>query len=164
MGLALAWGMKTRLLLTLAVFFLVAATGFAKTSAKTTYGPEFNFWSEKMRAENRLFQGYQIGRPETFKAQKQLVDRISELCNECSLEEIENGHHSYKIFRFHHPEGWNFTISIDPGVVEVQMSPQTSVEISSRREKIQEYIFKAASDVGLDSTSNMGCRDIFTLA
>lgn len=50
--------------------------------------------------------------------------------------------------KFQSPNGWSFTVSLDPGVVEVQMEPMTVEMFDHFKSDIQDAIFASASNVG----------------
>jgi hypothetical protein len=51
-------------------------------------------------------------------------------------------------YGFASPNGWSFSLGVDPGVVEVQMSPMTWTQFAHYSSDIQDAIFASASNVG----------------
>lgn len=56
---------------------------------------------------------------------------------------------SNTISRFRSPNGWSFTITKDPGVIEVRMSPMTAHRYRLFAQDIQDAIFASANNIGL---------------
>lgn len=50
---------------------------------------------------------------------------------------------------FESPEGWGFTVTSDPGVLEIKMPPKTNLFYSAHSANMQDAIFQSAHRVGL---------------
>jgi hypothetical protein len=157
---------------------LVLAIGpqvFAQRVGLVTFGSEFNFTNsellrlrEKAKAEAQVFTGGQILKAanEYFNTYNLLMVKLQDLilqnCDDCSLVKATD---LKKTQNFPTREYYEFTIetngvrinfTADVGVLEVKMSPTTSEVIANLQEKLQQIIFKAAAQVGLQSYRNTG--------
>lgn len=144
--------------LLLAVFGIISTLSLhpsAGYASDITYGPEFEFRNEAMTAELSEFDGFTISRPASIEAQEAFATAVMANCPDCAMEVIDDKY-GIETYRFHTPEGFNFTISLDPAVVEVQMSPLTLKEIKRYKSKIQKYIFDSANEVALPAARESG--------
>jgi len=128
---------------TLLFFILVSLPAWAWPP---TFGAEFNF---KILIET-------LGEIADYSIDQRLFrDQVAARCPQCRIE-TQKPFEGREIYIVHHPDGWNFTINLDPGVVEVQMSPTTLDQMRAREGEIQRLIFDVARDIGLASPTYAG--------
>ena len=60
-----------------------------------------------------------------------------------SKRDLDNGEYIW----FQSPNGWSFTVSVDPGVIEIQMKPMTVEMFEHFKNDIQDAIFASASNI-----------------
>jgi len=136
---------------------LLALFGAQARAWAPTFGPEFNFSNPEIKKRhdpdslnNGVNSVYQL----------KFRDEVAGRCPECRIEKIKDerigdrdGDYRYRVF---HPDGWSFTISLDPNVVEVQADPMTLEQVRAVAPEMQRLIFDAAGQVGLQSEKNGG--------
>jgi hypothetical protein len=116
--------------------------------AVPTFGAEFNFTSQDLLEANQ-------GRPPSGfmndvlgATQERFAYEVGQRCPDCRREERVSRYGGVD-YRFHHPDGWWLNVSVDPAVVEVQMSPMTVADIEHHQTEIQRLIFDVARDIWL---------------
>jgi hypothetical protein len=137
----MAWRM-----LRLALFILMASLASPAWAWPPTFGAEFNFRSYL----DGVFQEHNYAVD-----QKAFRDVVQLSCPTCRIE-TRDPFVGRKIYIVHHPDGWNFTINLDPGVVEIQMSPSTVGQLKAREAEIQRLIFDVAHSLNLYSPERDG--------
>lgn len=105
------------------------------------FGPEFTFvnWDPYTQTISSANSGTAAHSGYLLRARQHLVE---------SQPELEKFNESANA-KFTSPEGWDFTISTDPGVTEVQMAPQTVQFFSEHSSNMQDAIFETAHSANL---------------
>ncbi|MFS4460189.1 hypothetical protein [Bdellovibrio sp. HCB2-146] len=120
----------------------------AAYAQEATFGPEFNFTNENLIQAGRALGPSVVNSDANTAAQKAFLAEVRKKCPDCQAKRIQD---KYRIdaFKVQTPEGWSFTIMLDPWVVEVTTSPMTAKEVARNAPRIQELIFNSATAVGL---------------
>lgn len=143
---------------------LLMAQGLTLASAEQPvwiepmFGPEFTFTNDELiNASNRIGTNW-IDTPENRKVQLAWRDLMEKRCAEnktCSVIERRNSH-GLKVFQITYTDGFHYTVSLDPHVVELQMKPMTIPETVANRDRIQRDIFEVAQELGLSAHDYYG--------
>lgn len=141
--------MKNRLVaplvFTLSLFLSLIAAAFPPT-----YGAEFEFTNKKLSEApaSDTWHGLSVDLVEA-EAKVKMKEALLAKCRlkGCRVQEVDGKwDKDYKIvFR----DGWYFTISHDPGVVEIMTKPSTLAELREQKSVVNEMIFGIADAVGL---------------
>lgn len=113
---------------------LLSATALGKAASNDPgpkFGPEFTF-------SNANASGYDGN----TLVQQQIIDRMHQHLVESQPEGAKFNHKSTTQFKS--PNGWEFTVSVDVEVVEVQMEPMTAADFEKYQADIQDAIFVSA--------------------
>ncbi|MCO5143617.1 MAG: hypothetical protein M9962_11050 [Oligoflexia bacterium] len=117
-----------------------------------TYGPEFTFTNlEMVEALKKLpYSGQKMANQKFLNL---WVEEIRKTCQECKIIEKRDKHGiAYKVEK----GSFHYTLSVDTGVLEVQMPGLTLEEIRAQKESIHKEIFQAAEKMGLKPAKTLG--------
>lgn len=105
--------------------------------AEATFGPEFTFTNEKIRAEAK-----DSGSPErekVFLKVRELLEKKCKLRTNCTISLGSDKHGGN--FRVTYSDGWYFEVGIDNHVLEVQTKKGTYEEFQTNKGRLQQDIF-----------------------
>jgi len=133
-----------------ALLLTVLFSGFA-WAWPPTYGPEFEFTTQKLK------DGYTDLK--TSSKQDSLEDRAHQefaayleesVCPQmdCVVKKVR-GKWNSSDYKVEFSDGWFFTVSFDPMVVEITFKPLTLAGLYEKRDLIQTAIFQSAKEFGL---------------
>lgn len=158
---------KTRVWRSVITGLAIVAASQSAWAWPPKYGPEFNFSNKEIK---RKFDPDSLNNGINSVFQLRFRDEVANRCPECLIEKFKDerigerdGDYRYRV---KHRDGWSFTISLDPMVVEVQADPMTLEEARAAAPEMQRLIFEAAGAVGLNSEKrggqvHIGVRETF---
>ncbi len=113
-----------------------------------TYGLEFNLqsnelhsaWSRRVREKGDAAQ--EPTAQDEHRLASGLVEKLREAClPDCQVTEIPNGKFGLTEWKFTFASGFDFTVSVDPGTVELQVGPWNLEGWKKFTPEIQKWLF-----------------------
>lgn len=117
-----------------------------------TYGPEFTFSSQEIY-KDFMKNPKKPDTDENLKALERWKKGIEDSCSYCVITSFRDKHGlAYRIQKGE----LEFNISLDNGVIEVQMPPATREQARANKDFIQKEIFDSAAKIGLKPEKKLG--------
>jgi hypothetical protein len=118
-----------------------------------TFGAEFNFSNRTIMS---AADGDYVNSKAALEAQHKMAETIGRSCikNSCKITLTSNGY-GVTVYRVTYEDGWWFQVATDPKVVEVQTKASTVEELKAHEKIIQDDIFGAAEQAGLQPASQL---------
>lgn len=143
------------------VFISLSLVCTPSWARRPTFGAEFNFTNDELLKTGRAAGPRARVLDANSRMKDRFLERILEKCPDCGVfrSQVSSPKLSfpaYTRFYINHPGAWSVEIDLDPWVVEIKMSPMTTVQIREHLPEIQELIFESAHEIGLYSQDTAG--------
>jgi hypothetical protein len=133
-------------------FVLILLTA-VQALAQATFGAEFTFTNSLILSAQT--DGHIVNNEQSEAHRDRMAEQALRSCGGCRAVREENAY-GVETVKIIYPDGFYFVIATDPAVVEVQMKPQTTLEIARNRQRIERDIFGAARAVGMAPHQSTG--------
>ncbi len=129
----------------ISVLFFLSTALFGQENLKresfNLYGRELEFTNDTIYYANK--SSVEITSKQGVAARTNFKNDVLKKCPDCKVENIKDKY-GYVNYRIHHPNGFWFDITLDPGVIEIKTMPMTTKQMKKNSAIMKTLIYDIA--------------------